>query len=376
MIATHPISTHLAGTALSVPGAPHALASVSAWNGTPTPGGAPTGLPLSGTLAVILAFGVGISLGLLGGGGSVLSVPLLVYVAGWEPHQAATGSLVIVGITSGLGLISHARAGRVQWRTGLVFGLAGMTGAYAGGRLAALVPGTVLLASFALLMLAASVGMIRGRRTGSRPRGELRLAPAVLLGVAVGAATGFVGAGGGFIIVPALVLVAGLPMAPAVGTSLLVISMQSAAGFAGHLDGAHLPWGLTLAITASAVAGSLTGGRLTDRIPAATLRRGFGYLVLVVAVLVLGGQLPASILVGILPWAGGALVLLGIALRGPRSLRMPAARASDTGRANRPPRDPGPPPAHPLAAVSCAAATGREAGRNRSSSRRGTGRQR
>jgi uncharacterized membrane protein YfcA/glyoxylase-like metal-dependent hydrolase (beta-lactamase superfamily II)/rhodanese-related sulfurtransferase len=258
-------------------------------------------------LTIILAFGVGVSLGLLGGGGSILAVPLLVYVAGWSAHEATTGSLFVVGVTSAIGLIGHARAGRVRWRTGLVFGLAGMVGAYAGGRLAGLVPGGVLLTAFAAMMLAASVGMLRGRREDGGGREELHLASAIGLGVAVGAATGFVGAGGGFVIVPALVLVAGLPMQAAVGTSLLVISMQSAAGLAGHLTGSHLPWALTLAITASAVLGSLAGGRLTGRISAASLRRGFGVLVIAVALLVLGEQLPHTALTTALPWAGVAL---------------------------------------------------------------------
>jgi hypothetical protein len=172
-------------------------------------------MPVTGaTATVILAFGVGVCLGLLGGGGSVLSVPLLVYVAGGEPHRATTGSLFIVGITSAVSLAPPARAGRVHWRTGLIFGLAGMVGAYLGGRLAGMVPGAVLLTAFAALMVAASSGMIRGRRDDGGGREELRLpaALALALGAAVGTATGFVGAGGGFVIVPALVLVAGLPM--------------------------------------------------------------------------------------------------------------------------------------------------------------------
>jgi uncharacterized membrane protein YfcA len=269
----------------------------------------------TGTATVALAFLVGVSLGLLGGGGSVLSVPLLVYVAGWEPHQAATGSLFIVGITSLVTLTTHARAGRVRWRTGLVFGAGGMAGAYLGGRLAVLVPGFALLTAFAALMLAAAAGMIRGRRGDGGEREELRIAPALALGAVVGAATGFVGAGGGFAIVPALVLVARLPMTSAVGTSLLVIAMQSAAGLAGHLAGVHLPWSLTLAVTASAVAGSLAGGRMTGRIPATTLQRGFGYLVLAVAGLVLVEELPHQVAARVLPWLvtpilAGAMVVL------------------------------------------------------------------
>jgi len=221
---------------------------------------------VTAALTVILAFAVGASLGLLGGGGSILSVPLLVYVAGFDPHPAAAGSLFVVGVTSGVSLVAHARAGRVRWRTGLVFGLAGMLGAYAGGLASASVPGPVLLAAFAVMMVAAAVGMLRGRRGAGGEREGLRLVVAVGLGLAVGAATGFVGAGGGFVVVPALVLVAGLPMQAAVGTSLLVIAMQSGAGLAGHLSDTRLPWGLTLAVTASAVVGSLAGSRLTGRI--------------------------------------------------------------------------------------------------------------
>ena len=252
---------------------------------------------MTATVTIALAFAVGVSLGLLGGGGSVLSVPLLVYVAGWNPHQATTGSLFVVGVTSAIGLLWHARAGRVRWRTGLVFGLAGMAGAYTGGLASGLVPGAVLLISFAALMVAASAGMIRGRRGEPAAAGaDMRLLPALGLGAIVGAVTGFVGAGGGFVIVPALVLVAGLSMPEAVGTSLLVIAMQSGAGLAGHLARAQLPWALTLAVTAMAVAGSLAGGRFTGRIPASALRRGFGILVLLVALLVLVEQVPGAAL--------------------------------------------------------------------------------
>jgi uncharacterized membrane protein YfcA len=281
---------------------------------------------------VSLAFLVGVSLGLLGGGGSVLSVPLLVYVAGWEPHQAATGSLFVVGVTSMITLSGHARAGRVQWRTGLIFGIAGMLGAYLGGRLAGLVPGAVLLSSFAALMFAAATGMLRGRRGDGGGSGDLRIVPALALGAIVGSMTGFVGAGGGFVIVPALVLVAGLPMPVAVGTSLLVISMQSVAGLAGHLGGVHLPWGITLAVTASAAVGSLAGGRMTGRIPAPALRRGFGFLVLTVAGLVMLQQLPHDVTARALPWLivpvlAGAAVVLARRLRAPISITAESAAA-------------------------------------------------
>jgi uncharacterized membrane protein YfcA/glyoxylase-like metal-dependent hydrolase (beta-lactamase superfamily II)/rhodanese-related sulfurtransferase len=275
-------------------------------------------------LAVALSLLVGVSLGLLGGGGSILAVPLLVYVAGLDAHQAVATSLFVVGATSAVGLIPHARAGRVRWRTGLVFGVAGMTGAYLGGRLAGLVPGGVLLTAFAVMMLATAGGMIRGRRGGGGA-GELHPLRAVGLGVAVGLVTGFVGAGGGFLIVPALVLIGGLPMSAAVGTSLLVITMQSAAGLAGHLSGAHLPWPLALAVTATAIVGSLIGGRLNGRVEQETLRRGFGWFVVGMGLLVLGEQLPHHLFTSAWPWtvvalaAGGLAVVITSAIRGARS---------------------------------------------------------
>ena len=171
-------------------------------------------------LTIVLAVFVGVSLGLLGGGGSILTVPLLAYVAGLEAKQAIATSLLVVGVTSAVGAFSHARAGRVQWRTGLVFGAAGMAGAYAGGLLARFIPGTVLLIGFAVIMIATAVAMLRGRRDISAvdaPR-SLPLFKIILEGLIVGLVTGLVGAGGGFLVVPALALLGGLPMPVAVGT--------------------------------------------------------------------------------------------------------------------------------------------------------------
>lgn len=265
---------------------------------------------MTAVLTVTLALAVGVSLGLLGGGGSILAVPLLVYVGGLDPHAATAGSLLVVGVTSGVGLVSHARAGRVRWRTGLLLGAAGMAGAFGGGRLSALVPGPVLLGAFALMMLAAAVGMLRGRRGGGTGAEELRVPTAIGLGAVVGVVTGFVGAGGGFVVVPTLVLVAGLPMTAAIGTSLLVITLQSAAGLAGHLAGTSLPWPLIAAVTASAVLGSLAGSRLAGRIPADRLRRAFAGLVLVIAALVLVGQTPA----GAARWATATIAAAALAV--------------------------------------------------------------
>lgn len=237
---------------------------------------------------------IGLALGVLGGGGSILTVPILVYLAGLEPKQAIAMSLFVVGVTSAVGAVSHARAGRVRWRTGLVFGAAGMAGAYGGGRLAELVPGTWLLVGFAVMMIATAVAMIRGRRDGApaKPHGELPVGRVVAEGVAVGAVTGLVGAGGGFLVVPALALLGGLPMAVAVGTSLVVIAMKSFAGLAGYLAAVDIDWRLAVMVTAAAVIGSLVGGRLAGRIPETWLRKGFGWFVLVMGGFVLVQQLP------------------------------------------------------------------------------------
>ncbi|PRY30704.1 sulfite exporter TauE/SafE family protein [Pseudosporangium ferrugineum] len=255
-------------------------------------------------LTIVLAVGIGVSLGLLGGGGSILAVPLLVYVAGLPAKEAIATSLLVVGATSLVGVLPHARAHRVRRRTGLIFGLAGMTGAYAGGRLAAHIPGTVLLAGFALMMLATSIAMIRGRRPkpGRTVPHELPIVHVIADGVVVGLVTGLVGAGGGFLVVPALALLGGLPMPVAVGTSLLVIAMKSFAGLAGYLSTVHINWPLAAAVTAAAILGSLAGGRLAGRIPEQLLRKSFGWFVAAMGVFVLAQQLPA----GPALWAGAA----------------------------------------------------------------------
>lgn len=240
-----------------------------------------------------LAFLVGITLGMLGGGGSILTLPVLTYVAGMEPKAAIAASLFVVAVTSGTGVITHARAGRVRWRTALVFGAAGMVGAYGGGRIAAYLPARVLMVAFAVMMLATALAMLRGGRP--RPleaKREPQVAKILAEGVVVGVVTGIVGAGGGFLVVPALVLLGGLGMEAAIGTSLVVISMKSFAGFYGHLGHVHdLDWGTTLAVTAVAVAGSFVGGALAGRLPPQVLRKGFGAFVLLMAGLVLSREL-------------------------------------------------------------------------------------
>lgn len=242
-------------------------------------------------LAVGLAVFVGISLGLLGGGGSILTVPLLAYVAGLDAQHAIATSLLVVGVTSAVGAITHARAGRVRWKIAAIFGAAAMAGAYGGGRLAHLIPGNILLIAFSVIMIAAAVAMLRGRRDlTDESAGPLPVAKIMLQGAVVGTISGLVGAGGGFLLVPALALLGGLPMPAAVGTSLVVISMQSFAGLAGHLSTEAIDWKLAGMVTAAAVVGSIIGGLLTSRVDPAVLRKAFGWFVLAMAAFVLAEE--------------------------------------------------------------------------------------
>jgi uncharacterized protein len=234
---------------------------------------------------------IGVSLGLLGGGGSILTVPILAYLGGMTAKAAIASSLFVVAVTSAAALLPHARAGRVQWRTGLIFGVAGMAGAFGGGRLAAFVPGRVLMIAFGLMMAATAIAMLRRPRALAARTTELPIGKVIAEGVIVGVVTGIIGAGGGFLVVPALVLLGGLPMATAVGTSLVVISLKSFAGLAGHLSHVAIDWPLTLGVTAAAVVGSLIGGRLVGRIAPDALRRGFGVFIIAMAALVLATEL-------------------------------------------------------------------------------------
>lgn len=245
---------------------------------------------------------IGVMLGLMGGGGSILTVPVLVYVAGLEPKAAIAASLVVVGCTSLIAMLGHARAGRVCWKTGLLFGLASMAGAYGGGRVAALIPGGVLLIVFAGLMLGTAYAMLRGGRQDHSPDHtpacplHLPLLPILFDGLLVGAGTGLVGAGGGFLVVPALNLLGKLPMRAAIGTSLLVIALKSAAALAGYSRHVELDGPLIAGITSAAILGGLFGEKLSQRISTALLRRVFGIFVCAVAGYVLWRELSYALL--------------------------------------------------------------------------------
>jgi uncharacterized membrane protein YfcA len=305
-------------------------------------------------LAIAIPAGllIGLSLGALGGGGSILTVPVLVYLLGQSPHAATAGALLIVGITAAGGMIAHRRAGRVRLAPGIAFGVLGVAGSYTGTRLSSSVRPDLLLSLFAGLMLVAAAAMLRRRRGTAgqhvpaaqgppaprraaapgdlgasplrggaitatldkpaaavlapgrpvawpRPRGPAavrRGLKIITAATGVGLLTGFFGVGGGFVIVPALVLALGLDMPAAVGTSLLVIAINSAAALAARLGGPVAPdWPLPGVLTAAALAGALGGNRLASRVDPARLATAFTILLIAVAAYSLARSLPGLV---------------------------------------------------------------------------------
>ncbi|MFF9349441.1 sulfite exporter TauE/SafE family protein [Streptomyces sp. NPDC014734] len=243
------------------------------------------------TLLLALAAGtaVGLALGGLGGGGSVLAVPALIYLLGFAPAAATTAGLLIVVVTSLTGLLAHAREGGVRWRTGGLFAAAGIVPAAVTGALSARIPPGVLTAAFAVLAVVAAVRMIRPRPApAERDPGDVSSGRAARAGAGLGAVTGLLGVGGGFLAVPALVTVLALPMSAAVGTSLLVITVNSAAALATRLaTPVPLDWAVIAPFTAAAVLGAWDGRRLAAKISTHALQRVFGAVLLAVAVFML-----------------------------------------------------------------------------------------
>ncbi|MDJ0795888.1 MAG: sulfite exporter TauE/SafE family protein [Calothrix sp. MO_167.B12] len=246
----------------------------------------------------LLATAIGISLGLIGGGGSILAVPILVYIMGIPPKSAIAMSLAIVGTVSLLGVLPHWKLGNVRLKTAAMFGLSTMLGAYLGAKIATLpaVTGTVQMLLFAIMMLLAAVFMIR-KHTQSEPPPiasvDLELYPQPVCkycwlwllteGIGVGMITGLVGVGGGFAIVPALVLLAKVPMKQAIGTSLLVIVLNSLAGFIGYFGTVPLEINLMVSFILAASLGIVVGAYLVKFVKARQLQKGFGYFLLVMA---------------------------------------------------------------------------------------------
>jgi uncharacterized protein len=241
------------------------------------------------TIAALLLSGlIGVSLGLMGGGGSILAMPVLVYVAGIETKEAVAMSLAIVGSTSLVGSLLHGCRGQLNLMVAVTVGGAGIIGAFFGARFTRFVSAHTLLLLFAALMLISAVMMLtRKDHLGldDREQHGRNLVWMLLAGLGVGVLTGFLGVGGGFLVVPVLVFVAGLPMRQAVGTSLLVIAINAAAGFLGHLSEGHLHLRPTLAFTSAAVVGALAGERFARHLPALRLRQVFSYTVILIAIM-------------------------------------------------------------------------------------------
>ncbi len=245
-------------------------------------------------LDLALGFAIGLSLGLLGGGGSILTVPALVYLVGQSPQAAVTTSLAIVGANSALGASFHHAQGTLNWKVAVVFGGVGMVVAYLAAGLSKLFSPALLLIAFALLMLFVGGMMIlRRERPGQEQgHGAYNLPLTLAGGAGVGLLTGVLGVGGGFLIVPALVILVGLPMNQAIGTSLVIIAANSAAGLLGHLTGNPLDLTLTFVFVSAGLAGTFAGARLASRLPATRLRQAFALFVIVLALFLLNDNLP------------------------------------------------------------------------------------
>ena len=267
-------------------------------------------------LTLSLAIIIGLLLGLLGGGGSILTVPMLVYLLHVEPKLAIVTSFVVVGISSLMALIPHARRGSVCWKSGLFFGLAGMVGAFGGGRVAVQFSSDLLMSLFGLISLFTGLLMLRGKRGEAKAGAAIQpssVCPVQLPffrllfdGFFVGGLTGMVGVGGGFMIVPALTLLVGLPMQGAVGTSLLIIAMNALAGLSGYSQHVALDWQLTGLVTAGAIFGSAVGGGLSAYVKPAALRKAFGIMVIGIAGYVLTQALTEQLLNSAQLWLADA----------------------------------------------------------------------
>ncbi len=245
-------------------------------------------------LGYVLATLVGLSLGVMGGGGSILTVPIFVYVLGYDPKLAIAMSLPVVGVTSLVGAWGHWKAGNVDLKAAGMFGVIAMLGAFAGARLAGLLNGEVQLSLLAVVMVVAAVMMFRSARrtpaaqnTVTEPARTMKLSLLVPVALAVGVLTGVVGIGGGFLVVPALVILARAPMKQAVGTSLLVIAMNSASGFAGYLGAVEVPWLFMATFTAFAVSGILAGAYLVRFISQRALKQAFSLFLIVMGSFIL-----------------------------------------------------------------------------------------
>ncbi len=259
-----------------------------------------------GISAILAGLATGLVLGLFGSGGSIIALPALIYLLHVEPKSAIAMSLGVVAVTATVSALDNWRRGLVDVRVAMVFGLFGVAGTFAGARLGLLTPVTIQLGLFALVMYAAAWRMLRPARLaapaaggGAQPDGNVAViggcrdffSPCMghiaLHGIGVGVLTGLVGVGGGFLIVPALVLLSGIPMKTAVGTSLAIVAAKSYAGFAGYMGGVPIDWALMGSFTAITVIGSFAGAHFSARISQDALKKAFAWFLVVVATYIL-----------------------------------------------------------------------------------------
>ncbi|OPX11099.1 sulfite exporter TauE/SafE family protein [Mycobacterium sp. AT1] len=253
------------------------------------------------TIGIALALGavIGVMLGLLGGGGSILAVPALVYLLGLDLSQAIPMSLIVIGIASAVGALPKVLARQVQWRLAAIFAVTGIPATFLGTAIGRHLPQSALLIGFALVMVMAGVRMLQDNgdtgtacTVGDRGVDWRRCVPrSIPAGFVVGLLTGLFGVGGGFLIIPALVLMLGVQMPVAIGTSLLIIVANSAAAVVSHLGGAGVDWAITTAFVGTAIVGSLVAGHYGTKLDTKRLQRWFAYLVFVVAAYVLADTL-------------------------------------------------------------------------------------
>ncbi|MBI5937313.1 MAG: sulfite exporter TauE/SafE family protein [Betaproteobacteria bacterium] len=253
------------------------------------------------SLALLAGAATGLVLGIFGSGGSIIALPALMYLLHVEPKSAIAMSLGVVAVTATLSAVDHWRRGNVDLRISAVFGLFGVAGTFAGAKLGLMVPVAMQLTLFALVMYAAAWRMLRQPVLQPRPADGIVVAGGgtaaigcqvifspcmghiALHGIGVGVLTGLVGVGGGFLIVPALVLLSGIPMKQAIGTSLAIVAAKSYAGFAGYLGGVPIDYGLMAGFTGITIAGSLVGTRFAHRLSPELLKKAFALFLLLVA---------------------------------------------------------------------------------------------
>ena len=263
-------------------------------------------------LTIILSLCIGLLLGLLGGGGSILTVPMLVYILGIEAKSAIVTSFVVVGSSSLIALLPHARSKAVCWKSGFWFGSSGMLSAYFGGHLAIRFSNQSLMIMFGLVSLLAGLAMMSKHSFSSdshQDTSRLSICPLripffklILTGSLVGFITGMVGVGGGFLIVPVLSMLVGLPIQGAIGTSLLIIFLNASSGLMAYSQHIDLDWHLVTIVVGATLAGSLAGGLINAHVQPARLKQAFSILVVIVACYVLYQNLPSTLSLNYADW--------------------------------------------------------------------------